>query len=508
MIKNVRNTMWLVVLFVFFTLSGAQAEKYVFDNILGSIEITDDFVVLYQDTILELSEWLEGRGTNTENVVNDFAARGVLLQAWSQTGDLCFEVTATQNEDTLNVFDVNEQSSAYRGQYRLGHYPENNYYDQGYEFSGATWTTSEAERFLALPYIKRLGQDIIHRGYMRRTIRNGYEITFDMQVHGRKPTTKDNNLLNKFWKTFDFVEVLPLPPKAEAKIIITDILPVESNKKELSIEGSATEGVTLTTVVMGLNYITPIVENVTLSDSGKFTLPITLPQEGVFLVTLMGEYKGQTVLERAYPVTYKESLLAISFNTEIPAVVTTDELEIVGRGEPNANIQVFMDGESIAKKRITGEGKFKITIETQEEGPHELIIVFSKRGLADRRYVYQITRQWTQEDMIARLKKQAIKPSYSQLTQKIDGYIGKTMGYAAYMLTTQQSGTEWLTQMALRKSGETYSDFIWVTSQEKPNMAPNQKTMMYGTCLGLPQGDAEAENQFPCFALLIFASIE
>ena len=44
---------------------------------------------------------------------------------------------------------------------------------------------------------------------MRRTIRNGYEIDFDMQIYGRSTTNKDNTNLNKIWETFTFVEVLP-----------------------------------------------------------------------------------------------------------------------------------------------------------------------------------------------------------------------------------------------------------------------------------------------------------
>lgn len=98
---------------------------------------------------------------------------------------------------------------------------------------------------------------------MRRTIRNGYEIDFDMQIYGRSTTNKDNTNLNKIWETFTFVEVLPLPPKASARILITDEPPAETNEQEFEIEGTAAEGVTLTAVVMGLSYPEPIVTEAT-----------------------------------------------------------------------------------------------------------------------------------------------------------------------------------------------------------------------------------------------------
>ena len=96
--------------------------------------------------------------------------------------------------------------------------------------------------------------------------------------------------------------MLPLPPKASARILITDEPPAETNEQEFEIEGTAAEGVTLTAVVMGLSYPEPIVTEATAGKNGKFSLPINLPREGVFLITITGEYQGEEVVELAYPV--------------------------------------------------------------------------------------------------------------------------------------------------------------------------------------------------------------
>lgn len=91
-------------------------------------------------------------------------------------------------------------------------------------------------------YTRRDNGEILYRGFMRRTIRNGYEIDFDMQIYGRSTTNKDNTNLNKIWETFTFVEVLPLPPKASARILITDEPPAETNEQEFEIEGHRGRG--------------------------------------------------------------------------------------------------------------------------------------------------------------------------------------------------------------------------------------------------------------------------
>ncbi len=51
-------------------------------------------------------------------------------------------------------------------------------------------------------------------GFQRRTIRNGYTITVDMQVYGRNVSGADNTALNKVFDSFGFTQALPVPGAA------------------------------------------------------------------------------------------------------------------------------------------------------------------------------------------------------------------------------------------------------------------------------------------------------
>ena len=270
----------LLLLLLLLACAPALAETYVFDQLYATMEMPEGYIVLTPDNLADYADWLEARGSSLEETTNDFLARGVLLQAWTEENDACFELRAVQNERSESIFDVNEQTSDVRGTYRTSHYPKNEY--EGYEFTTSEWKNTDNGRFLVLRYTRRDNGEILYRGFMRRTIRNGYEIDFDMQIYGRSTTNKDNTNLNKIWETFTFVEVLPLPPKASAKINISDVPPTETNEQEFEIEGTAAEGVSLTAVVMGLSYPEPIVTEVTVGKNGKFALPINLPREGVF----------------------------------------------------------------------------------------------------------------------------------------------------------------------------------------------------------------------------------
>ena len=509
---------WILgaVLLLALTLAAlpAAAETRVIDSLFASVDIPDTYLILTPDNAASNAEWLQAQGTTSEEAANDMIARNVLFQCWTPEGDACFELTAKQDEKALNVFDVNEQSTSVRAQYRLGHYPDNLYADQGYEFSSADWKNTPNGRFLILRYIHRVNGEIDFRGFMRRTIRNGYEITFDMRVYGRALTNKDNTALNKIWESFQFIEVLPLPPAASAKVNITEAPPAETNNPKFTLEGTATEGVKFTAVVMGLSYPTPMLTEAEVGKNGKFKIPITLPKEGVFMVTVTAELQGEDVLELAYPVTYQRTLLTVNITSEVPEQVTSDTVEIIGNATPGASMQVLVNDESIINRKIPGNGRFKIELDTSKEGTYSVVIAFTKVNLADRRLSYEITRAWSQADMVRQLASESISPGYGTLLDKIEGYAGRLMGYQCYLVSVAQAGDSWIMQMALTKRGNDYSGLILVTSEESPSFAVDTQVMMYGRCVGMSVsgGDTGEETTtdtaaYPTFELLLMTSL-
>lgn len=504
---------WICLLMLLTVLlcSSAVAEIYIFDDLYASMEVPDSYIVLTEKNISSYDEWLKSRGSDMEQTLGDFEKRGVLLQAWTEGGDACFELRAVKDERSQLLFDVNEQTSTVRGQYRTSHYPNNEY--PGYDFSTSEWKNTENGRFLVLRYIRRDNGEVLYRGFMRRTIRNGYEIDFDMQIHGRSATNKDNTNLNKIWETFRFIEVLPLPPAAAAKINISNPPPEETNEQNFDIEGTAEEGVKLTAVTMGLSYPEPIVTDVVVGKNGKFALPINLPREGVFLITITGEYQDEEIVELAYPVTYQRTLLAVNFTTKPDTVVGTDAVTFAGKSEPGASIQVFVNGENLFTKKVNSAGKFSLEAELNEEGQHQVMLVFSKKGLADRRFTFNLNRKWTDADMMKYLKKQAVNPTYSQLKNKIQNYEGRICGYRAYLMDVSQSGDEYIVTMALSRKNGKYSSIVLVATDEMPSFAVGERVMMYGTCEGMSLSTGTAEDDaeeasYPCFSLLLFASLE
>jgi hypothetical protein len=513
---------WLIGMVMILSLLlislSAQAQTFVLDKLMATVEIPDTYIAFTPDTVSAAADWLSERGVSSEDTVNDMIKRGVLLQAWDQDDTARrFELTATQDETKQMIYDVNEQTEDYRRSYRTGFYPKNLYTSEGYTFSSSNWKNTDSGRFLILEYVLDKFGEVDHRGLMRRTIRNGYEITLDMQVYGRRAEAKDNTALNKIWDTFTFVEILPLPAAAQAQINITSKPPQETNVADFVITGTAAAGVKLTAVVMGLNYPDPLLSEVEVGSDGKISLPISIPREGVFMVTVTANLNGESVAELAYPVTYQRTLLAVNVLSDVPETVSSDSLTIQGTAEPKAEIQVFVNDEKMEIKEVSTDGRFTVEIDTKNEGTYEVVLAFSKKGLADRRFTFTFSRSWSTEDMVARVKSDSVSPSYSALTKNVERYDGRTINYKAYLVEVTQSGDDWIYKMALNKSGDSYSNFILVVASEQPAYDIGTRLMMYGTSVGmsLPADEAQADSgqtvaggSYPCFDLLLLTTIE
>ena len=158
-----RKVLPLLILALVLFCVPALAETYVFDDLLSTMEMPSGYVVLTPDNLTEYDSWLRANGSSMDEKSADFERRGVLLQAWTEKFDVCFELRANQTEQTQMIFDVNEQTSDTRGQYRTSHYPKNEY--DGYNFTSSEWKNTDEGRFLVLKYTRKESGEILYRGY-------------------------------------------------------------------------------------------------------------------------------------------------------------------------------------------------------------------------------------------------------------------------------------------------------------------------------------------------------
>ena len=509
----VRKTLlWILTLLLTVICVSASAEiEYAFDDVSAKLTLADTYIVLTPENLSQHQEFIEGLGKTADGLETDFAERGVLLQAWQPDKDACLEVTAVQDENAVAYFDMDQQTNKVRNAYRASHLKDQKYKDQGYSIKSADWKKqTKGGRFLRLKYKRTVG-DTVYWGYAARAIRNGYTFTLDYQVYNRGLRAKDQVALNKVANSVEFVSVLPAEDQSAGLVSFSAVPPAETNTGVFTVEGSCTPEAKLIGVVMRwASSADPSRFETTAKKSGSFKLPVTLPEEGIWLMTLTVEVNGSVIAEEVFDTTtYNKTLLPVALDSPVPEQLTGDELLLSGKTSKGVTVQcIVVNGTNTYDKtvRTNGTGKFKFTVSTALEADYDITLVFSKKNYDTRRLNYTARRSLSDADLRAKQKANAIKPAYKTLTDKLDLYTGRSMHYPVYIADVQQVGDEWVVYGALNKTkkGE-YINLLVIVCEENPGFEIGSQHTMYGLCTGSYQVQTEEETvYYPSFDLLFW----
>lgn len=508
LVTHMRKIVLLLMLLLSLCVcAGAQADSFTFDDCSAACEISGDkYTILTRDNISSQADWLTARGLTAAGVLSDWDERGVHLQAWSLTGDVCIEITAVQDEFAAQYYDVNQITEEERKTYRLGHSSDKDgyYRAQGYDYETPTWKNmTNTGRFLQLEYTRTVNGET-YRGYARKTIRNGYTIMVDYQVYGRSLKNSDKTALDAIMKTWEFLEIFPRPVTSVSSLVFTARPPRETNTGKFTVEGKGTAGLNIIGVVMRMSSSDVKQFEVTIGKSGKFEMDVQLPKEGVWLMTYTVE-NGSTVVEEGVfdIITYEKDLLTVSLNSELPTVLTGKELVISGVTMKQTTVQCIVDGRYQKTVTTNNTGKFSFTIDTSAEGDYTITLVFEKKGYSSRRFRSEATRTYTEEDRRQMIRDEAVKPAYATLTGKLSGYTGRYMVYTLYVERIEETPTGFLTfaGMSRTKSGA-YQNPVIVRSSEQPAYQAGDAVKMYLKCIGSYEVHADSgAKEYPYFDL-------
>lgn len=504
---------WLFLL-VLLSLSlcvTAQAATMTFNTFSATVELSDDYILLTPENLAQHPEWLERHSVTLEDVLADWQARGVLVQAWSTEEDVCVEISAIQDAFASQYYDINEVTDNERGTFRLGHTNDKTgyYREQGYDYSSATWDRShmtKAGRFLALEY-RRTWNGETYRGYARKSIRNGYSICVDYQVHGRAFKSADKKELNAIMATWAFTEIFPRPAAQVSKLIFTETPPMETSTGKFTVAGTGSAGVHITAVATRMTSPDPVRYEMDVPKSGKFSFDVALPTEGYWIITYTVENAGESVEEGILnPITYQKTLLSVNLDGDLPETMqlTSNNYTISGTTMKGTTVQCIV-GENYRKQITTNNsGKFSFKLDTSSEGVYDIALVFEKKGYASRRFTCKATRVFTEEDRREAVRDSAVKPAYSTLNKKLKEYTGRYMVYTLYVEQVRETSDGWLVIAGMRitRSGGIL-DKVVVEANAKPSFQPGDKVKMYLQCTG-PYNieSADSTDTLPCFDLM------
>lgn len=518
----------ILLLLAVCTVSSAETEVAL-DAISGKVTFNDDiYVVLTPSNLGEHPDLLSGIGKTQEELLADWNARGVQLQAWSKDKSVSVEMTVVQDDSSLRYFDLESQDRAGRNQYlkeQISSLRENGYLLDTSEMK----LHSKSGHYVTCEYVLH-GEDATHRGVIRRTVRNGYTFTINYEVYNRTLRGTDRDRSRKIvnavvietvaapaassglqtQSAVDTEGLAGIPSNAADTLNLTVFPPEKTNSGTFTVEGTAYPGSEIIVVAMDYTKTTPGHPfSAVTGTNGKFKVKVTLPEEATYQI-FINMYIGETCVADSYvnQITYSKFALPYSLDKPIPEQLTADELVISGTTDKGVTIQcIVTNGISTFDKtiRTNGTGKFNFKVNTKDEAEYDITLVFSKKNLSTERLNVKAARTLTAEDNKNRTASKAMKASYAALVKNLSSYIGQTMVYEAHIVKIEQIDDEWIITAALKLSKGTYSNFLYYMSKEDPGLAEGSRLKLYGTCVGPYQIQSEEGNEsYPGFDYLFF----
>ena len=502
--------------------------------------------VLTAENAEEHKSLLSDIGVSKNDLVADFAARGVVLQAWSpiNTKYTCLEITVTRDDQSALYPDLISRSANDADWKAFTAFYKNNekWTADGYTFNYTKnhfgKARSGSANFLLLEY-KRVVGSKTYRGYMAKTTYEGYMITFDYQVYNQALVAQHRTNMYNVVKTFRKAEIkAPAAPAETAetasgaeggtaaseaapaatvpansvRLEIKKAPPKETNTNKFTVEGVTEPGAEVIGVLMPITYSYAIQEKVTAHKrTGAFKLNMTIPvaEEMTWQMTLNVYVGEKNVANEVFDVTeYKKTLIPLELDEEIPEVYAGNELVVAGTTIQGVLVQCIctsVDGTWEKQSRPNNTGRFTFKIPMKSEGEYSIALVLSKKNFDTKRKTYTVSRYITDEARNAQIRKEAKRVGYNAVASRIDQYYDQVLSFTAWVTKIEQVGNEWKITAAGTKTGDHYGqEMIFIAAQE-PSFAVEEKHTFYGRCIGAYKYlSEETTENVPSFDLLVW----
>ena len=526
------------------------------------VKLKDNRTVVTAETLGDHPELLTVIGMSKEDTLADWESRGVVFQAWSEINPktwsaskskyTCLEICVLQDGDASQFPDmIHAEDRTVWASYEES--CKANLSALGYTFQAMEKPQKSAEgnRYLLLLY-KRTTDSGEYRGYMARTVFNGYTIVFDLKAYNQKPVpgTHDNELYRVI-KTLADSGTAGLPavsgetPDGTADISsgegtenddgtgtanydgtgrldITVGPPRETNTNTFTVEGVTAPGAQVIGVMMKSvgDPMPQRFETTAHAKNGSFKLKMTIPEneESVWLMTLNVYESAESntiIADKVFDfTTYKKTLIPCELDEPVPEKIYADELVIQGTTMKAVEVQCIATnsaGQTVFSPNPihpNGTGRFTFKIQLDDEDVYSISLVITKKGYDVNRQSFTVQRFLTDEARQDQIRKKAEKNlGYGTFRSRIEQYVGKITKFNVWITAIDQIGDEWRITAAGAKTGDHYSQLLMYFTQEEPpfSVDAEKKLTLYGKCIGLYQIQSEESvESIPSLDLLLF----
>lgn len=465
----------------------SYADSYTFKDAALHIDVSEKEYehVITKENIERFHDYLDSINSSVEEYKKKFEDENIILRAIDTKKNRVLSLYAVKDSESERYFDINEQTKETRASYRKLHGSGDLKRAEGYVFNHVDWKRfpKKMDRWLMLRYDYKPDGKVLSRGYQRKTIRNGYTITLELDINSsRSLTGADNSAMNRAFKGLRFEEIFSLPA---LPVIFneTKTAPAMTTEPKVVLTGKTAPEATLRAAVVSFTTNQNQVIETKAKKNGAYKLEIKFPSEDLYLVTLTVEKEGSIPFEKQYSITYGKGKIAVNIETFLPENLNRDSYTISGMAEKGVEALLSVNNK-VERKKVGAKGTFSFTIDTSKEGDYNVILTFSKKNFEAKTYRFSSKRVIDAEERQAKILKSAMEVDYAKLIRNIDKYDGKILSYEGYVLSVKETQNEWLTIISLDAPETTDKRILVVSGGANPGVNVGDKVIIYGQLVG------------------------
>lgn len=505
-----RMTVLLLLLATLLTAAlPAAADSYKFPQLFMVMDIPLDYSIqINSDNIDQYAGYLATIGETPESMKARFQSEGILVWARNEEKDRTVVVSAVQDDSAKQLYDINEQTPQTRAFYKANYQNGVFYSKADYSFESVEWKDfgDNQGRFLMVRYNHKVDGKTAWKGEWRRTIRNGYTITVDLQVGNRNVKGADIDALNVIQNSIAFV-LMTDAPEALLTLAFSAPPPESTNEDTFTIKGTTRPGASVVAAYAALQSSQSKAFTTTANGSGAFSIEVKLPGKDLYnlivSVTANEDMENEETVSQDFSVEYDPSSLPVTFTSPFPEQFTTDSFKLNGTTLTGVTIQLVVNNQLQTKK--TGNNRtFAFTVDTSKEGEYDIQLTFSKKEYDTKILSYKINRVMDEGQRRDAIRSESRSPEYANIASSPDKYVGRTLRYKGYVIDAQESGSEWVITYATEKTAKSFKNLIMVLSNTEVTVDPETQVTLYGTMSGTYSSLTESgeEKQLPRMNLL------
>ena len=186
----------------------------------GSVTLRDNKIILTRTNLDDHADYLAKLGTSKESLLEDWEARGVVLQAWleetKRNTRTCLEISVNADDEARRYYDVVNTKDR-RRDYLNEVKSSPTYADAGYFFTEKVdWHQYKNKNYALRMTYKRTTDAGVYWGHMIKTVARGYTVVLDYRVYDRGLSSGDYGDLARAVNTLVFTDAVGEIPAAPA----------------------------------------------------------------------------------------------------------------------------------------------------------------------------------------------------------------------------------------------------------------------------------------------------